>query len=50
MRINDKLPTTTWNLEDFLVPSERKKPSQVTRATMPEPPEEKELAIVQLLA
>lgn len=41
----DRLPTATWNLEEFLVPSRRKKPPQVTWATMPEPPEEKELAI-----
>lgn len=46
----DKLPTATWNLEYFMVPCKRKKPPQVTWATLPEPPEGRELAIVQLLA
>jgi len=49
MRINDKLPTTTWNLEDFLVPSRRKKLPQVTQATAPETPEIKHLAIGQFM-
>ena len=47
VRTIDKLPTTTWNWEGFLVPSKRKKPPQVSWATMPEPPEEK-VAIAQL--
>ena len=44
----DKIPTITWNLEDFLVPSKRKKPPQVTQATMPKPSKEKEMAVAQL--
>jgi len=50
VRTTEKITiTTAWNLEDFLVPTKRKKPPQVTRATVPELSEEKELAIVQLL-
>jgi len=45
VRIIDKLLRTTWNLEDFLVPSRRKKPPQVTWAMMPETPEVKDPAI-----
>jgi len=48
MITTDKLPTTAWNLEDFLVPSKRKKPPQVTQATMPKPSKEKEMAVAQL--
>jgi len=39
VRTTDGLPTTTWNLEDFIVPNRKKKPPQVSRATMPKPPE-----------
>ena len=45
LRVIDKLSTTTWNLEDFIVPNRKKKPPQVSWATMPEPPETKDLAI-----
>ena len=44
-----KIPTRTWKLEDILVPYKSKKPPQVTPVTVPEPLEEKELAIAQLL-
>ena len=49
VRIIDKLPMTTWNLEDFLVPSSKKKPPQLTRAMMPEAPKIKDLAIAQFM-
>jgi len=49
VRIIDRLPMTTWNLEDFIIPSRKKKPPQVFRATMPEPLEEKDLAIAQFM-
>ena len=47
VRIINRLPTTSWNLEDFVVPNrkKKKKPPQVSQATMPEPPEAKDLAI-----
>ena len=47
VRIIDRLPTTMWNLEDFIVPSRKKKPKV---AMMPEPPETKDLAIAQFVA
>jgi len=50
VRTIDKIPTITWNLEGFPVLSKKKKPPQVTWVTKPKPPEEKELAIAQLLA
>ena len=49
-RTTDGLPTTTWNLEDFIVPNRKKKPPQVSRATMPEPPETKDLSLAQFMA
>ena len=50
VRIIDRLPMTTWNLEDFIIPSRKKKPPQVSLAMMPEPPEVKDLAIAQFMA
>ena len=50
VRTIDGLPTTTWNLEDFIVPNRKKKPPQVSRATMPEPPETKDLSLAQFMA
>jgi len=44
-----KTTTTMWNLENFLVPNKSKKPPEVTQASMPESPEEKELAILSYL-
>ena len=49
VRTIDGLPTTTWNLEDFIVPNRRKKPPQVSWATMPEPPETKDLTLAQFM-
>ena len=49
-RTTDGLPTTTWNLEDFIVPNRKKKPPQVSRATMPEPAETKDLSLAQFIA
>ena len=49
VRIIDRLPMETWNL-DFIVPSRKKKPPQVSLAMMPEPPEVKDLAIAQFMA
>ncbi len=50
VRTIDKLPTTTWNLEDILVPRRRKKLPQVTQAMIPELPEVEDLAIGQFTA
>lgn len=49
VRIIDKLPTTTWNLKDFLVPSRRKKPPQGALGMMPEPLKVKDRAIGQFM-
>ena len=49
VRTIDGLPTTTWNLEDFIVPNRRKEPPQVSWATMPEPPETKDLSLAQFM-
>ena len=48
VRTIDRLPTTTWNLEDFIVPNRKKKPPQVSRAT--KPPETKDLSLAQFMA
>ena len=45
VRVTDRVPTTTWNPEDFIVPNRKKKLPQVSQATMPEPPEIKHLTI-----
>ena len=50
LRVIDILPMTMWILEDFIVPNRKKKPPQVSWAMMPEPPEEKDLAIAQFMA
>ena len=50
VRTLDGLPTTTWSLEDFIVSNRKKKPSQVSRATMPELPETKDLSLAQFVA
>ena len=50
VRTIDGLPTTTWNLEDFIVPNWKKKPPQVSWVTMPEPPETKDLSLAQFMA
>jgi len=47
-RTTDGLPTTTWNLEDFIGPNRKKKPPQVSRAT--KPPETKDLSLAQFMA
>jgi len=50
VRVIDRLPLTTWNSEDFIVPSRKKKPLQVSWAMMPELPEVKDLAIAKFMA
>ena len=50
VRIIERIPTTAWNLEDFIVPNRKKKPPPVSRATTPEPSEAKELALAQFMA
>jgi len=50
VRVTGTVPMTTWNLEDFIFPTRKKKPLQVPRATMPEPPEAKDLTLVQFKA
>lgn len=49
VRAIERVPTTTWNLEDFIIPNRKKKPPQVSRATMPEPSEAKEVALAQFM-
>ena len=50
IRIIERCPTVTWNLEDFIVPSRKKKPPQVSRATIPETSEVKDLNLAQFMA
>jgi len=47
--IIQQIPMRTWTLEDFIVPNRRKKPPQVTWTMMTQQPEEKDLAIRQLI-
>jgi len=50
IRVIDRSPMTTWNLEDFIVPSREKKLPQMSWTMMPELPEAKDLAIAQFIA
>ena len=50
VRVIERIPTTTWNLEGFIFPNRKKKPPRVSWATMPEPPEAKGLALAQFMA
>ena len=50
VRLIERIPQNTWNLEDFIVPSKKRKPPQVARAATVEPSEEKDLGIAQLMA
>ena len=50
VRVTDRVPPPTWNLGDFVVPNRKEKPPQVSRASMPEAPETKDLTRAQLLA
>ena len=50
VRLIEWIPQDTWNLEDFIVPSKKHKPPQVTLATKVEPSEEKDLGIAELMA
>jgi len=49
VRLIEQIPQNTWNLEDFIVPSKKCKPPQVTWAATVEPSEEKDLGIAVLM-
>ena len=46
----ERTPPNACNLEDFIVPSKKRKPPQVARAATVEPLEEKDLGIAELMA
>ena len=46
VRLIERIPQNTWNLEDFIVPSKKCKPPQVARTAT----EEKDLGIAELMA
>lgn len=50
IRFIERRPTTTWNLEDFIVPNRKKKPPQVPRVMTPEVSEVKDLNLAQFMA
>jgi len=50
VRLIERIPQNTWNLEDFIVPSKERKPPQVARAATVKPSEEKDLGIAELMA
>jgi len=50
VRVTDRVPPPTWNLGDFVVPNRKEKPPQVSRASMPEAPETKDLTVAQFMA
>ena len=50
VRLIERIPQNTWNLEDFIVLSKKCKPPQVAQTATVKPSEEKDLGIAELMA